>query len=160
MIIQVTYEILKKEYPDAVSVVIKKLRNGNSKSKNVDESELTWKLVCAQQCQEDKGMLDIINGLGTSSIPEKDPETFEEYWSGLKLFVHVQGSIGRWHGNSNMLHTIPSIIKERYRENWENDQNEKNRIAKMSSEERRNETYDLLKQLKKESPGFFVVMNR
>lgn len=158
MKVSISFEQAQSRYPDLVEKVLSDLRRGKSKEKNREASELAWSLEWEQHIKV-MSFREMLESVGQPSDNFSDRyavatrENVLEYLRDSILWG-LFAQVGRWKGYvSSTSTTLPNEILDVYIQSYQEDINEKQRIAALTPEERQSEIQECLRKLRK-SPGF------
>jgi len=132
MRLKTTYQEVLKRYPQQVAEILKKKDESSSKSKDMKPSDMRWEFdwcVCI--------------GSNGHNIPSTI----------VSVCLVGKAGHGRWY--AGLLET-PHEITDLYDKQKEEEKKEKERISKLTPEERNRETQKILKQLRG-MPGFWEI---
>lgn len=155
MIIELSYEEARRQYPDRVDEVMTKLRKGKSRHRDAAPEELEWSieygvLVPGQLVT----FADLIVGRVEDPRERRSrmslDERVEEIVQGVTAYL--RGKIGRFIAFSSQIEGCPEEVRAAIRRGVEEDMAEEARVAALSPEERQAEAEEALRQLRK-CPG-------
>ncbi len=161
MKVQISYDEVKRRFPDEVDLIMAKLRKSSSKEKHRDEEDLRWEFSWGQQIQ--MYTFDQVFK-GKPERAKTFPELFEEatrenvlFFLGESIIWGINGRVGRWSGSGTpqmqKLHPLPNEILDLYVDMYNKQIIEQKRIASLSPKERDQEVQECLRQLRGSS-GF------
>ena len=162
MEITISYEEMKKRYPEIIKEFIEKLRKGKSKERLSDEKELTYKFswgIAGKACSFN----EIINNLGK----DKDPSFFDLYqdnvtieniekYFGNRIIWSFIASIKKWTTYIIPSEPYPKEILEYYIPSFKREVEDYKYFNSLTPEEKQKDIENCLKELRKD-PGFFEV---
>ena len=159
VIIELSYEEARRQYPDKVDEVMTKLRKGKSRHRDAAPEELEWSieygvLVPGQLVT----FADLIVGRVEDPRERRSrmslDERVEEIVQGVTAYL--RGKIGRFIAFSSQIEGCPEEVRAAIRRGVEEDIAEEARVAALSPEERQAEAEEALRQLRK-MPGFMEI---
>jgi len=141
---EISYADAKTRYPEHVADIMAQLRASTSKERERDESELRY---FVSWCQ---GSQSITPAQFLAEKHQPEPNTWESYLEDMKsrVLVCLKGSIKRACKYSKPITPeVPEEIIQCWRKGWERQQADRERVSKMTDDERNAEITDLVGQL-------------
>ena len=157
MKINITKEIVKKDFPDIYKEFQEKKKKSKAKSSSVSLDKFEFSFGIAEKIQGDT-LNEVFSGKTLKDKKKEIERTVKEHLQErLKnVFVWIEASSGRYQLISDTLKEIPEQVGDQYRKSIQEQENEKKRVEALTPEKRNEETEKLLNELRKD-PGFFEM---